>query len=66
MDDPDGTICRWRGVGGEDEILIIGSDCRVIDSASGEDAARLLQELSIDVAASADRLRDVYPQESND
>jgi hypothetical protein len=65
IDDADGTIRRWHGVGGEDEILLIGPDGRVIDSASVQDAARLLQELRIDVAASADGLRGVYPQESN-
>ncbi len=66
IDDADGTIRRWHGVGGEDEILIIGPDGRVIDSAPVQDAARLLQELRIDVAASTDRLRGMHPQESND
>ncbi len=66
IDDADGTIRRWHGVGGEDEILIIGPDGRVIDSALVQDAERVLQELRVYVTASADRLRGMYPQESND
>lgn len=66
IDDAGGTIRRWHGVGREDEIHIIDPGLRVIDSASVQDAARLLQELRIDVAAFADRLHGGHPQESND
>ncbi len=66
IDDADGAIRRSHGVGGEDEMLLIDSDCRVIDSAPVQDAAHLLQELRTEVTAFADTLRGVYPQEPND
>lgn len=64
--DTKGAIRRLYDVGQEDRVYLIGPHQRVLAWSLARDAARLRNELSIDVALFADRLAQERLQELDD